>query len=72
MVEKQRFIVYWRTPVDNRELQEKLKQLTDMIHALPMAHTVRYETQYVNLEADKWNEFLKQVALLGVDDAEPI
>ena len=49
--------------------QEKLTELIDLIHKLPMIQIVRHEAAYVNLEADKWNEFLKQVALLGVDDA---
>ena len=48
--------------------RDKLIKLTDMIHALHMVPTLRYQQQYMNIEADKWDEFLKQVAELGVDD----
>ena len=50
--------------------REKLILLTDLIHRLPMIQTVRYDAPYVNLEADKWDKFLKQVAELGVDDVQ--
>ena len=53
-----------------QEYRDKLIKLTDMIHSLPMIVTIRHEAQYVNLEATKWNEFMKQVAELGLDGTE--
>ena len=56
-----------RGPATNRE---KLIELIALIHKLPMIQIVRHEAAYVNLEADKWNLFLEQVAVLGANDAE--